>query len=355
LIKSKRYNKLIVQITELLRQNRQQTLIVINHKIIHTYWHIGRYIVEYEQEGKARAEYGKELFKNLSSDLSNHFSKGFSYRNLQLFRQFYLTFPNWQSLIAQSLEQNLQSSIAKSFELKPAEIALTKCNWTQLVRLLSIRNKTERNFYLIECVENNWSVRELERQIQSSLFERLLINKDKSVLKIIKHKGQQIDKADDVLKDPYVLEFLGIDEHVAYSETELETAIINNIEKFLLELGKGFSFVARQMRISAGSEHFKIDLVFYNRLLRCHVLIDLKIGKLKHQDIGQMQMYVNYFDREIKTAYEQPTIGVILCKEKNDFVIEYSLPKNNNQIYPKEYQLYMPDKDSLKSLLEKYI
>lgn len=342
----KQYNHLLDNIRLLLESSRQQVVREINRTVVVTYWEIGRYIVEYEQGGKERATYGSRLLKRLSEDLTDSFGKGYSYRNLQLAKKFYNTFPIVQSLIAQS--QSGQ-------ELKPVESALLQASWTHLVRLLSINNETERNFYLIETTENNWTVRELNRQIDSSLFERLIMAKDQQAVKHITEKGHKINQTDDLLKDPYVLEFLGLEESVVYSENDLETAIISNLEKFLLELGKGFSFVARQYRISSGADHFRIDLVFYNRLLQCHVLIDLKIGKLKHQDIGQMQMYVNYFDREIKTNFESPTIGIILCKEKNDFIIEYSLPEDNNQIFPREYQLYLPDKAELKKLLSKYI
>jgi predicted nuclease of restriction endonuclease-like (RecB) superfamily len=218
-----------------------------------------------------------------------------------------------------------------------------------------VKDEDERNFYIIETAENSWSKRELDRQINASLFERLVLSKDKKAVKDLAVKGHYIENQNDLLKDPLVLEFLNLKESHTYSENDLETAIIDNVGDFLLELGKGFSFVARQKRISAGADHFYIDLVFYNRLLKSHVLIDLKIGKLKHQDIGQMQMYVNYYDREIKLETENPTIGIILCKEKNDFVIEYSLPKDNNQVFSKEYQLYLPNKAELKAMLSQYL
>lgn len=342
--KRNEYSNLIDQIALVLRTGKQTATRAVNQTITFTYWQIGKYIVEYEQGGKERATYGAELLKNLSVDLTRELGKGFSYRNLQLAKKLFNTFPIMQSLIAQSKEN-----------LKPSEKALLNCTWTHLVRLLSVNNELERNFYLIESVENNWSVRELDRQIQSAFYERIILNKDLKNVKQISEKGQITDTISDTLKDPYILEFLGIDENASYSESDLETAIINNLEKFLLELGKGFTFVARQMRFSAGSDHFRVDLVFYNRLLQCHILIDLKIGKLTHQDIGQMQMYVNYFDREIKTDFEKPTIGIILCKEKNEFVVEYSLPQNNSQIFPKEYKLYLPKKSELKKLLEKYV
>lgn len=345
------YVELVNAIQQLLHQNRQKVARVINNTVISTYWQIGHYIVEYEQNGADRAKYGSSLLEVLAQDLTLQFGKGFSNRNLRLFRQLYLTFPIWQSLIAKSENAILQSA---NVEFTIVEKALLKASWTHLVQLLSIKNEAERNFYLIESTENNWTVRELNRQIDSGLFERLIATKDENAIKSIAAQGHQLIHPTDILKDPYILEFLGLQDNSAYSENDLETSIINNLGTFILELGKGFSFVARQYRISSGSEHFYIDLVFYNRLLKCHVLFDLKIGKLKHQDIGQMQMYVNYFDREIKTDFENLTIGIILCKEKNDFVVEFSLPKDNKQIYPKEYLLYLPNKEELKQLLLKY-
>lgn len=341
------YTGLVEQIGALVKNNQQKLLHTVNTTITITYWHIGKHIVEFEQGGDTRAKYGTELLRKLSQDLTLQFGKGYSYRNLQLAKKFYNTFPIVQSVIA-------QSDIGNS----PIEQALLTCSWTHIVRLLSLKDETERSFYLLETVSNNWSVRELNRQIDTSLFERWALNKDKSQItdQLVKiTEKQNTLQTEDILKEPMVLEFLGLGDIPMLSENELETAIINNLEKFLLELGKGFSFVARQYRISSKAEHFYIDLVFYNRLLKSHVLIDLKIGKLKHQDIGQMQMYVNYFDREIKMDYENPTIGIILCKEKNDFVVKYSLPENNKQIFPKEYLLYLPDKEELRKLLNKYL
>jgi len=232
--------------------------------------------------------------------------------------------------------------------------SIAHLTWSHFVRLLSIKNEDERSFYIIETAENKWSERELDRQINSSLFERLVLSKDRKAVKELSEKGQIISTEQDLLKDPLVLEFLNIKQDSSYSENELETAIINNLGEFLLELGKGFTFVARQQRISSGTE-LLYRFGFYNRLLRCFVLIDLKIGKLKHQDIGQMQMYVNYYDREIKTENENQTIGIILCKEKDDFVIEYTLPKDNKRIFPNEYKLYLPDKTELQKLLKQYL
>jgi predicted nuclease of restriction endonuclease-like (RecB) superfamily len=217
---------------------------------------------------------------------------------------------------------------------------------------MRIDNKDERQFYEIEATKNNWSVRELDRQINSSLYERLSISKDKKEIVKLSQKGQIIEKASDLIKDPYILEFLNLPELNSYSETELEEELINKLEHFLLELGKGFTFVGRQVRFTFDEEHFRVDLVFYNRLLKCFVLLDLKIGKLKHQDLGQMQMYVNYYDRYVKLEEENKTIGIILCKDKKDTLVEITLPENNNQIFASKYELILPSKNELKQLIE---
>ena len=354
--KIEQYSTLVSGISEILSEAKNNIATIVNTTMVVTNWHIGQYIVEYEQDGKKRAEYGTELLKRLSKDLTKKFGRGFSYRNLQLFKKFYQTFPIVQTASAQSLSleiENMQTASAQFSE--KAKASFSKLMWSHFVRLLSLKDEDERNFYIIETAENNWKERELDRQINSSLFERLVLSKDKKTVKELSEKGQQIQSEQDILKDPLVLEFLDIKQKEKYSENELETAIINNLGEFLLELGKGFTFVARQQRISSGTEHFYIDLVFYNRLLRSFVIIDLKIGKLKHQDIGQMQMYVNYYDREMKTKDENPTIGIILCKENDDFVVEFTLPENNKQIFSKEYKLYLPNKKELRKLLEKYV
>ncbi len=352
----RKYEELVSIISKVLLEGKNKIATTINTTMIEVYWHIGLYIVEYEQNGKERAEYGTKLLKRLSKDLSQRFGRGYSWRNLYNMKEFYLQFPILQTSSAKFSNyktKKLQTLSAKFSE--KAKNSLSKLTWSHFVRLLSIKDENERNFYIIETVENNWTERELNRQINSSLYERIILSKNKKDVKELSEKGQQIQSEKDVLKDPLVLEFLNFKQKEEYSENDLESAIINNLGKFLLELGKGFSFVARQQRISSGTEHFYIDLVFYNRLLHSFVLIDLKIGKLKHQDIGQMQMYVNYYDREIKTETENPTIGIILCKENDDFVIEYTLPEKNKQIFAKEYKLYLPNKKELKKLLEMYL
>jgi predicted nuclease of restriction endonuclease-like (RecB) superfamily len=335
------YNNLLLEISNILTDAKSSVARTVNKTIVVTNWHIGKYIVEYEFKGKDRAEYGTQLLKRLSNDLTNKFGRGYSWRNLYNMKEFYKKFQ-----ILQTSSAKFNNKISASF---------SKLTWSHYVRLLSINDEDERNFYLIEAAENNWKERELDRQINSSLFERLVLSKNKEKIKELSENGHIMQSEQDILKDPLILEFLNIKNKDDYSENDLEAAIINNIGEFLLELGKGFTFVARQQRISSGTEHFFIDLVFYNRLLRSFVIIDLKIGKLKHQDIGQMQMYVNYYDREVKTDNENPTIGIILCKENDEFVVEYTLPENNKQIFANEYKLYLPNKKELRALLEKYI
>ncbi|RLD57190.1 MAG: hypothetical protein DRJ05_10105, partial [Bacteroidetes bacterium] len=295
--KIQQYDNLVSGISQLLSDAKNNIARTVNTTMVITNWHIVQYIVEYEQGGKERAEYGTQLLKRLAEDLTKAFGRGFSWRNLYNMKEFYIQFPILQTLSAKSSNfktENLQITSAK-FSNKVIA-SLPKLTWSHFVRLLSVKDEDERSFYIIESAQNNWKERELNRQINSSLFERLVLSKDKKAVKELSEKGQSMHSQQDVLKDPLVLEFLNIKQDDDYSENDLETAIINNLGEFLLELGKGFAFVARQQRISSGTEHFYIDLVFYNRLLRSFVIIDLKIGKLKHQDIGQMQMYVNYYD-----------------------------------------------------------
>lgn len=324
------YSMLIKEIWKIVSNNKQKAINLVNTILVETYFSIWKYIVEYEQKWEKRAEYWKELLKKLSKDLTKEFWKGFSVQNIERMRYFYTYFPDFE----------------KSSSL------MRKLSWTHIVRLLSVRDENERSFYIIETIENSWSVRELDRQINSSLYERLTLSKDKKWVLELSKKWQIIENYNDVLKDPYILEFLWLEERSSYSETELETAIINNLETFLLELGKWFTFVWRQKRFSAGVDHFYVDLVFYNRLLKCFVLIDLKIWKITHGDIWQMQMYVNYYDREIKQNFENKTIWILLCKEKNDIVVEYTLPEWENMIFAKEYNLYLPKKEDFKRQLE---
>ena len=346
IVKKQSHKKLFENIKTLLHEARTAVAKNINTAMVMTYFEIGRMIVVDEQQGKKRAGYAEETLKNLSLDLTGEFGKGFSERNLRAFRQFYLTYSTraiWQSPIAKSKTPALQTI--------KNEIPF-KLSWTHYLLLMRIDNEEERRFYEIEAAAQNWSIRELERQFNTSLYERLSLSRDKKKVRELSKKGQIITTPQDAIKEPYVLEFLGLKEESSYSETDLESAIINKIEHFLLELGKGFLFAGRQKRFTFNEEHFFVDLVFYNRLLRCFVLIDLKIGKLKHQDIGQMQMYVNYYDRMMKSPDENSTIGIILCKEAKKAVVEFTLPKDNEQIFARKYQLYLPSKEELKKQLE---
>ncbi len=322
-------NSLVNDVKSLLHKARNSIYQTINTTMTQTYWEIGKRIVEEEQGGEHRATYGKALIKNLSIELKKEFGKGFSSRNIENMRRFYLAF-------------------SKS-ETASAKFTLSYSHYIFLTR---ITNLDERNFYEIESLDNAWSLRELKRQFNSGLFERLALSRDKSSVKELAMKGQVVQSVNDLIKDPYILEFVGLPELSSYSESELEQKLIDKLEHFLLELGKGFTFVARQKRISIDEKHFKVDLVFYNRLLKCFVVIDLKIGELKHQDIGQMMMYVNYFDRVEKTQDENKTIGIILCKDKSKALVEMTLPQDENQIYASKYLTVLPNKEEFQRLLE---
>ncbi|OGF44626.1 MAG: hypothetical protein A2231_12910 [Candidatus Firestonebacteria bacterium RIFOXYA2_FULL_40_8] len=310
------------RIKEIIESARGNIARAVNNEMIIAYWQIGREIVEEEQKGKSRADYGSRLLASLSAHLSDEFGKGFDESNLRNIRAFYLAY---------------QKRDALRHEL----------SWTHYRILMRIEKPEARSFYEIECIKNNWSARELERQKGSLLFERLTLSKDKNGILKLARKGQELQTYKDMIKDPYVLEFTGLSSHSKLYENKLEQALIDNLSKFLLELGRSFTFVARQKRISLDGDHFYIDLVFYNTVLRCYVLIDLKIGKLAHQDIGQMQMYVNYYDREIKQKSDSPTVGLILCEDKKDAVVRYTLPKRNKQIYASKYKLYLPSEKEL--------
>ena len=310
-------------IKQILDDARANAYRAVNFSMIQAYWNIGRVIVEEEQNGKARAGYGKHLLSKLSQKLTKNFGKGFTITNLKYMRQFHLTFP-------------------KSHALRD------QLSWTHHRLLLKVEREDARNFYMLEAVDNSWSTRELERQINSLLFERLALSREKEEVFNIAKRGQEITKPCDLVKDPYVMEFLGLQENKRLLEKELEQALIDHLQEFLLELGKGFSFVARQKRITLEDDHFYIDLVFYNRLARCFVLIDLKVGKMTHQDIGQMQMYVNYYKRSQMQEGENEPIGIILCAEKNNAVVKFTLPENQEQIFVSKYKLYLPTEDELK-------
>lgn len=290
--------------------------------------------------------------KELSKALTKEFGKGFSVYNLERMRNFYIVFKDKVEAIDNSASMMQKSEDEKSATPMRKLENPFQLSWTHYLKLIRIDNPEERNFYEIEAINNNWSVRELDRQFDTALYERLVLSRDKKAVKELNEKGQLLNKPTDAIKDPYVLDFLGLKEDDEYTESEFESAIINKLEQFLTELGKGFLFVGRQQRISIEDEHFYVDLVFYNRLLHCFVLIDLKIGKLKHQDLGQMQMYVNYYDEFIKTNDENPSIGIVLCKEKNETLVRITLPNDNEQIFASKYQTVLPSKEELKKLIE---
>ena len=333
---NKRDNILFENISKIINAAKSQVIKTVNTTMVSTYFEIGRIIVEHEQGGKDRAEYGKETLKELSVRLTCEFGRGFSEDNLSRMRSFYITYGS------QIKNDEISATPLRKFEL----------SWSHYLVLLRIDDELKRKFYEIESFQNKWSLSELKRQIDAALFERLALSKDKDKVLELAQIGQAITKAEDVVKDPYILDFLGLKEKSEYSETEFEQAIIDNLQKFLLELGKGFTFVARQKRISFDERHFYIDLVFYNRLLKSFVIIDLKKGDLKHQDLGQMQMYVNYFDREVKTEDENRTIGIILCMDKSDMLVKFTLPEENDQIFASKYKLYLPTKEELVQYIE---
>lgn len=316
------------KVADLINNARISVLQSVNQTMVYTYFGIGKMIVEEEQGGSVRADYGKQIIKDLSVRLTADFGKGFSRRNIEQMRQFYLIYSKAQTLSA-----------------------VFKLSWSHYLMLMRIDNEQERSFYEIESSENGWSLRELQRQFDTSLYERLVLSRDKNEIIKLAQVGQVIEKAKDSLKDPYILEFIGLQEEIKYSETEFEQKIIDKLEHFLLELGKGYAFIGRQVRFTFDDKHFRVDLVFYNRILQCFVLIDLKIGEITHQDLGQMQMYVNYYDRFVKLENENKTIGIILCKKKNDTLVEITLPENNEQIFASKYQTVLPSKSELKLLI----
>jgi predicted nuclease of restriction endonuclease-like (RecB) superfamily len=310
------------EIRIIINEARISAVRSVNHALTSMYWHIGERIVKEEQHGEERAKYGKYLIKNLSEVLEKEYGEGYSKRQLELMRQLYLAFP-----IANTLYSQL--------------------TWSHYKLLIRIEEQDKRGFYIAEAVKNAWTVRQLERQIHSLLYERLLLSQDKeSVLAIAKGDEKPIEPFQ-IIKDPTILEFMGLKPQASYYEEDVENAIITHLQDFILELGNGFSFVARQKRINIDGDEFYIDLVFYNRLLRCFVVFDLKMDKITHKDLGQLQMYVNYYDRDIKEDFENPTIGVLLCADKNDAVVKYSLPENNTQIFASKYLLSLPTEEQL--------
>lgn len=333
----------------------------VNIAMVQAYWLIGREIVEVEQQGEKRAGYGDEIIDLLARRLAEKLGHGFGARTLRRIRQFYLTYPEGSALppeLGGPPKRTALLSKSKTGRIRTAALAKSPpaafpphLGWTHYLVLLRVTNSTARAFYEIEAVREGWSARALERQVASLLFQRLAKSRDKERVMALARSGHQLDGPSDVLKEPFVLEFLGLGEKSAWRERELEQAIIDRIEEFLLEFGKGFCFVARQKRVTLEGDHFYIDLVFYNRLLRCFVLVDLKLGKLTHQDLGQMQMYVNFFDRFQRVEHEARTIGIVLCSEKNDAMAKITLPESNEQILAARYQMYLPTEEELRAEL----
>lgn len=357
------YTQLYVRIRQLVLDARQAVSRAVDTCQVMASFEIGRHIVEHEQQGAQRAEYGKQVLKELAYQLTGEFGRGFSRSNLEYMRKFFLIYcgrlpdksqmPSGKSQPApQHKSQMLSGVLSEAAPIVQQLVAQIpfRLSWSQYVFLIGIKSNEERAFYEIEAASNGWTLPELKRQFNSGLYERLALSRDQGGIRQLAQQGQTVTAPKDLLKDPYVLEFLGLEERDRYSENDLETAIIDKLEHFLLELGKGFLFEARQKRFTLDGDHFFVDLVFYNRLLRCYVLIDLKLGKLAHQDLGQMQMYVNYFDRYVKQDDEAPTVGILLCKMKSDALVEITLPKDSN-ITAARYQTCLPDKEILKQEL----
>jgi predicted nuclease of restriction endonuclease-like (RecB) superfamily len=313
---------ILTDIKDIISTAKDRAIRLVDHERTLMYWHIGQRIFDEEQQGKDRADYGTYLIKYIAEQLEPEYGSGFSKRQLELFRQFYRTFPN-----ANTLYSHL--------------------SWSQYKLLIRLDSQDKREFYVAETVKNNWTVRQLERQIYSSLWERLLVSNDRQSILALARNEKQPSDAKEIIKDPMYLEFLGLKREASYYEKDLEQAIITHLHDFLLELGNGFAFVARQKRLHVDGDEFFIDLVFYNRLLQCFVIIEIKTNKLTHQDIGQLQMYVNYYDRYEKKKFENPTIGILLCAEKNNAVVKISLPENNTTIIASEYKLYLPTEQQL--------
>lgn len=321
---------LIKQIRSLVEGARNDIARNINSGILQTYWQVGKHIVEFEQKGNIKAEYGKQLLINLSKELSLELGRGFSRSNLTYMRMFY---------------QRYQKSEAVSHKL----------SWSHYFELLKIDDDLERSFYQKQAITENWSTRELKRHKTSALFQRLALSKNKKGILALAKKGHLIKKENDIVKDPYVLEFLNIPEKHKYSEKELEQKIIDNLQEFLLELGKGFAFVGRQYRVTLNNKHFYVDLVFYHRILKCFVLIDLKINNIEHNDIGQMNMYLGYFETEMNVKNDNPPIGIILSAEKDTIMVEYAMHGISNKIFVSKYQLYLPDKKTLQEKVQEIL
>jgi len=324
------YGQLIRNIGSLLETGKKQAVSAVNQAMVRTYWEIGKHIVEYEQAGNEKAEYGSETLKRLSRDLTERYGNGFGMSNINKMRKFYSLYPILQTVSA-------------------------KLSWSHYVELLKIEDYMERSFYLKECEQENWGVRELRRQMKSMLFQRLVLSKEKTEVIRLSTEGQVVEKAEDILKDPYVFEFVGLPELPVYKEGDLENALVDNLSQFLLELGKGFTYVGRQQKINIGGRIYKVDLVFYHRILKCFVLIDLKRGEVQHEDIGQMNLYLNYFREELNTEGDTEPIGIVLGAYEDKLMVKYATQNISNQLFVSRYQLYLPNKEQLEQEVRRFL
>ena len=356
----KNEEQLFDAISHLIDESRRQVAKAVNTAMVYTYYSVGQYIVEFEQGGKVRAAYGKEVLKRLSARLTEKYGKGWSEDNLENCRKLFLNYSITEPVVRKLNQETISEPVVRKSdqEINSEPVARNihtfLLPWTHYLILMREKNPQARRFYEIEAYNQQWSKRQLQRQIASSLYERLALSRDKDEVMRLANEGQVMENPSDIIKNPLVLEFLGLKPDTAYSETDLETAILDKLESFLLECGKGFLFEARQKRFTFDEDNFYVDLVLYNRILQCYVLVDLKIDKLTHQDLGQMMMYVNYFDRYKRLEFEKPTIGILLCKDKNDALVELTLPKDAN-IYAQQYALCLPKKEELQRKLKEWI
>ncbi|MBR6026654.1 MAG: DUF1016 family protein [Neisseriaceae bacterium] len=324
------YSVLINTIGEVLEQGKAYVLQTVNQGIVQTYWAIGKHIVEFEQAGNEKAEYGSALLKRLSGDLTFRYGKGFSMSNINKMRKLYLEYPILQTVSA-------------------------KLSWSHFVELLKLDDPLERSFYQKECENAHWGVRELKRQMKSMLFQRLALSKNKDEVLKLAQDGQIIEKPEDILKEPYIFEFTGLPQLPVYKEGDLEVALVENLSQFLLELGKGFAYIGRQQNINIAGRNYKIDLVFYHRILKCFVLIDLKKGEIQHEDIGQMNFYLNYYREEMNTDGDNEPIGIVLGNYQDKLVMQYAMQNISNQLFVSQYQLYLPNREQLENEFHRFL
>ena len=328
-IQNKEYEKLIEAVGLELKKGRQNVAIAVNAEMVQTYWHIGQHIIKYEQNGNERAEYGSNLLNRLSHDLTQKYGAGFSRSNVFYIRKLYMEYPKVQTL--------------------------SELSWSHYIELLKIEDKTERAFYEKESKNSHWGVRELKRQMKSMLYHRLTLSSDKKEIIRLSKEGQVIEKPEDILKEPYVFEFTGLPQLPVYKEGDLEEALIKNLSDFLLELGKGFAYIGRQQPVTIAGRTYKIDLVFYHRILKCFVLIDLKRGEIQHEDIGQMNFYLNYYREEMNTEGDTEPIGIVLGAYQDKLVMQYALQNISNQVFTSRYQLYLPEREQLEAELQRFM